>query len=283
MIEQVSYAKDLRNAAAIRNMDGDEILEKYAAYTSDAFKDARQLDTIRPLLIPARNEQDDLPGTLLAAALTGEALPIVLDNQSKDNTARVARKMGALTVSVDQGNKMAATQEGLRFVTRELGAKAAYLTDADTLIPRGWIRGMTRETEVADQGQGSAVFGNALLWHGASKLTDVVLTSGKLGRALKQSLTNGEVIARGANYAMQFDEDGNMIDALDSLSPDMFNGDDYHISQALKSSGANVVNTLSLDTANLSRNDRVSSLRQRFMPSYSRRRDAEYTQHYLRE
>jgi len=134
-------------------------------------------------LLPARDEQEDLPGTLLAAALTGEALPVVLDNQSKDNTANVARKMGALTITVDQGNKMAATQEGLRFATQELGAKAVYLTDADTLVPAGWIHGMSREIETADRGQGSAVFGNALLWHGASKLTDAVLTAGKLGRA----------------------------------------------------------------------------------------------------
>ncbi len=278
--ETLSHARELKEVSSIRGMDGTMVENEFSAYTRDAFNSARRLDRIQPLVIPARNEEEDLPGTLLAAARTGEALPIVLDNNSSDRTAEIARHMGAITAKVEHGNKMAATQEGLRIASQELGARAVYLTDADTLVPRLWIASMNRELEKADAGNGAAIFGNPFLWHGPSRFTDSVLNIAKLTRAVKQSITNGDIIARGANYAVQLDEEGRMLAALNNLDGSMFNGDDYHIKEALVNSGAAVRNTARLDTAVVSRNDRVTSLTSRLRKDYAKARDAEYSDHY---
>lgn len=278
--ETLSRARDLKEVNSIRNMPGAKIEDDYSAFTRGVFNAARRLDRIHPLVIPARDEEEDLPGTLLAAARTGNALPIVLDNNSSDRTAKIARRMGAITAKVEQGNKMAATQEGLRIASQELGARAIYLTDADTLVPPTWIVGMDRKLDKADIGDGAAIFGNSILWHGPSRFADAVLSIAKLTRAAKQSVAKGDIIARGHNYAVQLDEDGRMLAALNDLDSDMFNGDDYHIKEALVNSGAAVQNAMSLDTTVITRNDRVTSLAQRIRKDYTKERDTQYNDHY---
>lgn len=267
---------DIAATTAIRQMDGPEIVDSYASFTRSQFAEARRRDVVRPMIIPAHNEETDLPAALLAAARTGEAIPLVIDNRSDDGTATIARKMGAIVVEADNGRKMAATQEGLRFARHELGARALYFTDADTLVPAGWIHGMNRHIERQDEGNGVAVFGNSLLWHGKSRFTDTILSAAKIARAVKHTAVGGEIIARGHNYALSLDPNGQMEDAINSLDPSMFGGDDSAIRDILIDAGARVLNAADPATTVVTRNDRVDSLRQRVSRQYNQKRLESY-------
>ena len=93
------------------------------------------------IIIPAYNEQDYLPTTLAAlqAAMAGIALSgelIVVDNNSSDNTARIARAAGT-TVIFEKVNQISRA--------RNAGAGAAqgrYLVfvDADTVVPQALLQ-----------------------------------------------------------------------------------------------------------------------------------------------
>jgi glycosyltransferase involved in cell wall biosynthesis len=279
-IETLKNAKDIRDATHVRAIAPEDILSEYASYTASRFNDARRSDTLRPLIIPARNEEEDLPAALLTAARNYDIFPIVVDNLSTDNTTRIARKMGAGVLTVDYGKKMAATQEGLRLARHELGAKAIYFSDADVLFPQGWSDAMHRRLIDSDEGNGSAVFGNSLLWHGPSRGTDVILSAAKLARAAQRAMLSGEVVARGHNYAVRLDSKGQMEDEMNHLDPHTFAGDDWQIRNALIESGANVVGVGDLGTTVITRNDRVHSLTQRLSRKYNEKREKVYDQHY---
>ncbi|HEY5695231.1 MAG TPA: glycosyltransferase, partial [Candidatus Saccharimonadales bacterium] len=126
--KSIHAAKDIYDATRIRATDPRDIIDQYAAYTSSRFRDARHSGLVRPLVIPARNEAHDLPAALLSAAHNYGIFPLVIDNLSTDDTAQVARKMGAGVLTVDYGKKMAATQEGLRSARHDLGARAVYFS-----------------------------------------------------------------------------------------------------------------------------------------------------------
>jgi glycosyltransferase involved in cell wall biosynthesis len=279
-LESIHHAKNIYDATRIRAIDPDEIVNTYAAYTTSRFNDARHSGTVRPLVIPARNEASDLPAALLSASHNHDIFPLVIDNLSTDDTAKIARKMGAGVLTVDYGKKMAATQEGLRSARHDLGARAIYFSDADTLFPKDWANAMHRKLTRTDHGNGSAVFGNSLLWHGESRSTDILLSAAKLARAAHRAIFPGEVVARGHNYAVLLDEDGRMEDAMNLIDPHTFSGDDLYIRNALIDSGAHVVGVGDLGTTVVTRNDRVRSITQRLSRSYNKKRDAEYDTHY---
>lgn len=282
-LESIHHAKNIYDATRIRAIGPDEIVDKYASYASSRFKDARHSGVVRPLVIPARNEAYDLPATLLSAAHNHDVFPLVIDNLSTDDTAKIARRMGAGVLTVDYGKKMAATQEGLRSARHDLGARAIYFSDADTLFPKDWADAMHRRLTRSDQGNGSAVFGNSLLWHGESRTTDTLLSAAKLARAAQRAVFPGEVVARGHNYAVLLDQDGKMEDSMNQIDPHTFSGDDLHIRNALIESGANVVGASDLGATVVTRNDRVSSITQRISRNYNKQRDAAYDEHYEKD
>lgn len=77
-----------------------------------------------PILIPARNEANQLP--VLFEALeksTVEVDPIVIDNASSDDTARVAFALGARVLSQSEPGQLRAIQLGLK----EVGAHSYLL------------------------------------------------------------------------------------------------------------------------------------------------------------
>jgi len=85
------------------------------------------------VVIPARNAEHMLDHCLGALRKTGAAEVIVVDGQSGDETARLARALGARVLS-DEGRGLPAA--------RAIGARAAKtkyvaLVDADVVIPEG--------------------------------------------------------------------------------------------------------------------------------------------------
>lgn len=278
-------AIDVYRTSSIRNMSGSEILDSrsgFTDFTRQRFGDALlREEGVRPLFIPCKDEADDLPATLLAAART-DAFPIVLDNNSSDSTGEIGRDMGALVVSVDSGNKMGATQTAIAIAQGVFDTRDAFFTDGDTLVVPSWTDGMSRHLREADEGDGAAVFANSLFWHGKSKTTDLVMSGVKTYRAVKAVGAGQELPPRGHNYALRLDEDGQMVAAIDSLDPDIFTWDDLAIHDVIKhESKARIVGAASLDTVVITRNDRNPSLFGRLRPrNYRRDRVAAYEAEY---
>jgi hopene-associated glycosyltransferase HpnB len=96
------------------------------------------------VIIPARNEAAGIRRTLSALADQGANLTVILvDDQSSDGTARVARSMLTDRLKIIEGEplplgwtgKLWALEQGLRWVTTDL----ALLLDADIELGRGMV------------------------------------------------------------------------------------------------------------------------------------------------
>ena len=92
------------------------------------------------VLIPARNEEKFIGRCVASVWATGwpaDQLEIlVIDHQSTDNTAAVAREAGARVISADRGKKIGAVRNvGL------IAAKGNFVAfvDADCTVPRTWL------------------------------------------------------------------------------------------------------------------------------------------------
>jgi glycosyltransferase involved in cell wall biosynthesis len=111
------------------------------------------------VVIPAHNEQELLPSCLTAVrhAAGQAAVPVhlvVVADACTDRTAAVARAHGADVVEVSTRCVGAARRAGARHVLRvtcHLDPAAVWIatTDADTHVPRWWLR---RQLRFADQG-----------------------------------------------------------------------------------------------------------------------------------
>jgi glycosyltransferase involved in cell wall biosynthesis len=90
---------------------------------------------IAGVVVPAHNEQEHLPACL--ATLRG-AVVIVVADACTDRTAEEARRGGATVIEVGARNVGVARAVGVRELLRR-GASWVATTDADTLVPPGWL------------------------------------------------------------------------------------------------------------------------------------------------
>jgi glycosyltransferase involved in cell wall biosynthesis len=122
------------------------------------------------VVIPARNAEHLLDHCLGALRKTGTAEVIVVDGQSGDETARLARALGARVLS-DEGRGLPAA--------RAMGARAAKtkyvaLVDADVVIPQGALAALFAEFHAGEYTAlqaglhsvgGPGYWGRALAYH----------------------------------------------------------------------------------------------------------------------
>ncbi len=109
------------------------------------------------IIIPAYNEEELLPATLAAlqdakSELPGQGEIIVVDNNSTDATAKVARESGSRVV-FESVNRIS--------TARNAGANAALgkwlvFVDADTLVPPTLLRQAIEALETGEIGGGGA-------------------------------------------------------------------------------------------------------------------------------
>lgn len=263
------HIADIRRTAAIRRTGGQAIISQHADATRQQFAEAyRREGGVLPVVIPCHNEADDLPGTLLALARSGNVLPVVVDNNSSDQTVQVALDMGAVLVEQHKGKKMAATQAGVAYASHELGARRVLFTDGDTLVLPTWGDTMDSTLTRLDGGQGAAIFGPSLAAFGKSKFADLAASGLNLMYKVMHERRGELPVAHGHNYGLSLDAEGAMEAEIMALHPDSFAWpgdeapDDFLIRQAVHRAGAVVVGSHLLDMAVLTRNDRVDSVRQ---------------------
>ena len=243
-----------------------QTMQQNRAFTRGQFGAARERGSNAIwVVIPCHNEEQHLPSTLAALARNGNLVPVVVDNNSTDNTAKVADNMGAVVLSQREGRKMAATQCGMNYVLDEVGARRMLFTDGDTLALAAWAAAMERELQRLDAGQGAAVFGASIKWFGRSRLTDTMMTALGLAFTIRRAKRGEAPIARGHNYGLLFDRAGKMRRAINKLDPNVFAGpghdvpDDTQILLAVQGAGAAVGGVYKPDTWVVTTNDRVSS------------------------
>lgn len=109
------------------------------------------------IIIPAYNEEELLPATLAAlhdamSELPGQGEIIVVDNNSTDATAKVARESGSRVV-FESVNRIS--------TARNAGANAALgkwlvFVDADTLVPLALLRRAIEALETGETGGGGS-------------------------------------------------------------------------------------------------------------------------------
>ncbi|MFB9831088.1 glycosyltransferase [Actinoallomurus acaciae] len=95
---------------------------------------------IAGVVVPAHNEQERLSACLAAL---GDATVVVVADACADRTAEVARRGGAIVVEVAERNVGAARAAGVRELIGR-GVSWVATTDADTLVPTGWLTAQLR-------------------------------------------------------------------------------------------------------------------------------------------
>lgn len=101
------------------------------------------------VLIPARNEAQAIEQTLNGLNAQGSGLHvIVIDDQSKDDTAVLAKQLGATVISgtpppKDWSGKLWALQQGLK----EVHARYTLLLDADITLTPGILAALLQKAD----------------------------------------------------------------------------------------------------------------------------------------
>jgi glycosyltransferase involved in cell wall biosynthesis len=107
------------------------------------------------VIVPAHDEQDLLPACLASLRRAARAVRgtpvhlVVVADACRDQTALAARRGGATVVTISARNVGMARAAGVREVLRRTGhldPPGVWLatTDADTLVPPGWLREQAR-------------------------------------------------------------------------------------------------------------------------------------------
>jgi len=112
------------------------------------------------VVIPAYNEERRI-GHCLKTVMSQTVPPlevIVVDNNSADDTAKIAREAGAIVVTEKHQGVTFARNTGFDLAKGEVIAR----TDADTIVPTDWIERISRhfeDDESLEAISGPAVFG----------------------------------------------------------------------------------------------------------------------------
>ena len=170
------------------------------------------------VVIAAYNEEKDLPHCL--TAITSQNFPkedyeiIVVDNNSTDKTAEIARSFGARVVQESKQGNTFAVKKGMDSATYEIIAN----TDADTVVFPDWLQTIKQIFEdknvVAATGTAYVKSGNRVLDFLYRKLYEVFISFNFL--VGKPHMTGFNMMARKKVY----DEIGG-IDETFTMSPDV--------------------------------------------------------------
>lgn len=250
---------------SLRNEAPDELVSRYAPFTSDRFGAAGKMDTPHIVVIPACNEQIDLPATLFTLARSSEPiLPIVVENGSSngDKTLEYAERMGAIALHCEPA-KMRATHIGLRYARHHYPDQAViHFGDADNLYPRICISAIGRATQQvnkANYGNGALLFGLGAYDHGSSPVVDLMRTGRVLRKAVSRKASGKAPMPYGFNYAIHLGRDDQFADAINKINPLLFVREESEICNAATATGVRISQLVSLSAFVFTRGDLIRS------------------------
>lgn len=238
-------------ANTLRESDPKLLVKNYSKYTSDTF-----MERGVPVVIAARNEENDLPATLISlAGSTREVWPVVVENGSTDRTFEVATKMGAHVLRCSQPFKMAALQTSIRELDDKSRLdKPVLFTDADSLVSPTWAEALQ---DAIKGDELKCASGRSVAAYGPSALADLLGTLAMDGQDIKRILFNEHPVGRGDVSAINFAGDRQAISTYLAIRPNLFVGEDDMIFDLLeKRHDAKFTKVLGNRAAVLSRGDR---------------------------
>lgn len=265
----------LRQVRRLRGLDGRRIVADYGPSTRERFRPEGV-----PVVIAARNEEADLPATLLAlAASTMPVAPYVVVNGTTDATAERAEAMGATVLHSEVSFKMAALQLGVATVLDSGRTGPILFTDADTLVGRRWAQIMA--TTCLARTTPVVTLGNSVFTHGESATADALRSARKVLLAQALQARGKQARAHGHNMAIDFARSRRAVDAYLSIDPARFIGEEEEIVARIRAVGGTWRPALSVGALVVTRGDRfrVADLwRMRRDPDFTARR-ARYTEY----
>jgi peptidoglycan-N-acetylglucosamine deacetylase len=181
------------------------------------------------VVIPAFNEERLIGNSLRSIKnqdFKGDYEVIVVDNCSLDNTAQIARDLGAKVVSCNR--------KGVSFA-RQAGAKAAsgdiiVQADADTLYPRGWLTRIHKHFEAHPKAiavAGTFIYKDPPWWAGAEYFLRIFFN------ILSSLITGRPFIISGANFAFL----KTALIQIGGYEHDSYSADQYNVSTRLSQVG----------------------------------------------
>lgn len=242
-------------AHSLRALPTEQLVHEYAPFCKEQFDPKGQ-----PVVVAAHNEEIDLPVTLVSLAMSKERLfPIIAENGSSDATAEVARRMGAVVVSLEQTSKVAALQAGTALGLQK-SQKILY-TDADTLIGGKWSRTLLSAVS-RDTAKPTTAFGRVLFTHGDSRFVDAARGLNNGIKATMRRFTDGMPIPLGANMAVDFAGSRELIANYMRLNPNVFGGEEAAIIDIVRMSGGVALQCVDTAAAVRTRGDRFGTVSQ---------------------
>lgn len=239
----------------LRSTPGEKVVRDYADFTRGQFKE----DGL-PVVIAARNEEVDLPATLLALADSHDAvMPIVVENGSNDRTQEFASAMGAKALTV-AAHKMGALQLGISHaLTQEKMGRSVLFTDADTLVGRNWARAISPDGHHAQESH--VRYGSVAYAHGEASHIDAIRTAYAFAKDLNSLARNKRPVGRGANMSIYFSEQDEFYEEYMQLPSDLFIAEEEKIADMVENHGGKVSRALGLRALAVTRGDRYDSLK----------------------
>ena len=198
-----------------------EFLAKHKEATREAFSgslDRAVQSGAIPVLICARDEEQAIGATLYGLSLsTIPVQPIVVDNGSTDQTAFIARSMGAEVITENNPGLIPALNAGFAFF-KENGYHGAILhTDADSVPLSTWAETMTNYAK-NNFSEGGHAYGHIIHYDGLrDALKNGLLTIGNRARnvlAEKRGINRVHV----RNGVILTGDDDRYLDLLSNLS-----------------------------------------------------------------
>jgi glycosyltransferase involved in cell wall biosynthesis len=259
----MSFVSEAIALNRIRHTPGSEIVNEYSAHTREIFEAARSEQSAVPVIIAGRDEQADLPATLLSLSRSEySVVPVVIDNASEDLTSEVADSMGAHVLRWEQPGKVGALQHGVHFVRDELQRTRALFVDADILPPKTWAETMDDALEGSDPEVGRAVFGSAIYAHGPSLAADGLRSARFWLKARNGAKDGNRPLITGQNMGIEFGSNQGAWNAYMDLDPKLFVGDDVAIHDVLKDADMDIAARVCLKGTVVALGDRFGSLRE---------------------
>jgi len=265
-------------ANSLRESSSAYLVEHFSEYTNDAFSEQGI-----PVVICARNEENDLPATLVALAGSScEVWPIVVENGSHDKTAEVARKMGAHVLRCSLPFKMAALQTGVRELDNLSRLNEPVLfTDADSLVSPTWAETLSDAVKGDNL---KCASGRATVGHGPSKIADFLGTLAMDVQDRSRIVHKEHPVGRGDNSVINFAGNQEAIKTYMDFNPKFFIGEDDMIFEVMeKRHDAKFAKVLGNKAMVLSRGDRFKTPSDRIacvFPSWMKHLESLYSPDY---
>lgn len=247
-------AQTIDRARTLSKIPGYQVLKEYEQGMKSAFEKRNGV----PVLVCAYNEEDNLPRLLFALSESKLSIrPIIINNGSTDGTENIAKTLNIELVQEEKPGLVYAKMAGFRYIQQTgLTSQTVLSTDADGLPGINWSQKMQGLGDTLPN-NGGQLFGTYLYYGGKELGSDFMLSSVFHAKGFIKYYLHGTVSAHGcANFAIKFDENKKIIEAVQKLDTNITIGNDGLLRDSIRMSGGKIERTLNPQTLVLTKSDK---------------------------